>query len=71
MSDKSATFDRMVRVESNLHRAASVVSAMEGKTLKDFVDEAIREKIGDLQTVVYTLPNIRPAAVRKSDTSLT
>lgn len=65
MNEDATKFDRMVRVRPSVYGQASVVSALEGKQLRKWVEEAITEKLNKSQfsTVVEALTVARADGV--------
>ncbi len=61
MAQLEAKFDRMVRVRGEIYQMASVASAFEQKTLKEFVEEALREKLATVQQPAHlSFPTAHP-----------
>ncbi len=55
-----------IAVSTQVHRDAKVEAAKRGVTIKDFTEEALREKLATVQTLIYPQPEPRTTVLQES-----
>jgi hypothetical protein len=49
-----------IYIDRDIHRQARVVAALQGRPLARFIEEAVKEKLATIQTIVISAPADQP-----------